>query len=444
MAMDPTESAAPKQEERVRLPKNLFPLEYGKAFSQWWSGMTPAAAEASVLQFIPFYSSSLKPAMGAEASKADHTTPPLESSDDRVCASSEVRLSDPKNFLNEFSVTRPTAASADPHNLVILHGYGAGLGFFYKNFDALSRRSGWSMYALDLLGMGRSSRPHFKIHATDRIGKVREAESFFVDSLEDWRKARGLEKFTLMGHSLGGYLAVCYALKYPNRLQKLILVSPVGIPVDPHAWRGTHRSNACIHSTADNFLNNPSYAPPTAADFSPHALHPVRVVRYEFATLWDPSNPSKYGYASANRSRAAPRAGDSDGNRVPKNLRDRLKRSKGAVDLLHSLEEEVRRYAVSLWGCTDEHSVHSAPTTAATPLADAESSVVEEEMKDSEDEDIVFIPRMRTVQAVPGDAATGKAKGNGQELGLHIPVLSPPLEKSVFEAPPDDQRASFG
>ena len=43
------------------------------------------------------------------------------------------------------------------------------------------------------------------------------------------RVKRGLEKFTLMGHSLGGYLAVCYALKYPGRLDKLILASPVGI-----------------------------------------------------------------------------------------------------------------------------------------------------------------------------------------------------------------------
>src|SRR5947207_13174257 len=86
-----------------------------------------------------------------------------------------------------------------------------------------------------MLGMGRSARPPFKIKSQDRIGKVREAEAFFVDSLEEWRKARKLEKFTLLGHSLGGYLAVCYALKYPGRLDKLILASPVGIPEDPYA-----------------------------------------------------------------------------------------------------------------------------------------------------------------------------------------------------------------
>jgi cardiolipin-specific phospholipase len=135
--------------------------------------------------------------------------------------------------MNEFSVERKNEEVEE--TMVILHGYGAGLGFFYKNFEPLSRMKGWKLYALDMLGMGNSTRPHFKVQAKDQQGKITEAENWFIDALEEWRRIRGLETFTLMGHSLGGYLAVSYALKYPGRLKKLILASPVGIPEDPMA-----------------------------------------------------------------------------------------------------------------------------------------------------------------------------------------------------------------
>lgn len=144
-----------------------------------------------------------------------------------------VALSGKNRALNEFSIERENETVQD--TLVVLHGYGAGLGFFYKNFEPLSRLPGWKLYALDMLGMGNSSRPAFRVHAKDPKEKIAEAESWFVDSLEEWRKVRQIEKFTLLGHSLGGYLAVSYALKYPGHLNKLILASPVGIPEDPYA-----------------------------------------------------------------------------------------------------------------------------------------------------------------------------------------------------------------
>ena len=144
-----------------------------------------------------------------------------------------VKLSGKNRALNEFSVER-TGEDVD-QNLVMLHGYGAGLGFFYKNFEGLSRVKGWKIYALDLLGMGRSSRPPFKLNAKDRKMCITEAENWFIDALEEWRIERNIDRFTLLGHSLGGYMAVAYALKYPGHLNKLVLASPVGIPEDPYA-----------------------------------------------------------------------------------------------------------------------------------------------------------------------------------------------------------------
>ena len=156
-----------------------------------------------------------------------------------IAHSERVSLSKPKHYLNTFSI-KSTAPSPDaPPPAVLLHGYGAGLGFFFRNFPALARWAGMrgtSVYAVDWLGMGRSARVPFRIRAKrdDIPGRVHEAESFFVESLEEWRQRAGLEKMTLIGHSLGAYFSTVYALRYPERVHKLLLLSPAGVPRDPN------------------------------------------------------------------------------------------------------------------------------------------------------------------------------------------------------------------
>jgi pimeloyl-ACP methyl ester carboxylesterase len=44
---------------------------------------------------------------------------------------------------------------------------------------------------------------------------------------------KDLTKFVLLGHSFGGYQVGQYALKYPQHITKLYLMSPCGIRVAP-------------------------------------------------------------------------------------------------------------------------------------------------------------------------------------------------------------------
>lgn len=121
-----------------------------------------------------------------------------------------------------------SATSEKKVNVVVCHGFGAGLGFFYKNFAALMGISSSRIFAIDWLGMGMSSRPVF---AHSKPESAEQAVEFFIDSFERWReKQENLEEFVLIGHSLGGYLSTLYAIKYPEKVKKLILLSPVGIP----------------------------------------------------------------------------------------------------------------------------------------------------------------------------------------------------------------------
>lgn len=223
---DMAESEA-KSRSRRSIMNAYFPLGYKDAVHQWWTSVTPTMAERSVLNLIPYIREATTTMDTASLdTKSDPFGP-------RVWRSTMVSLSGKNRGLNEFSIERVGEQADD--TLVMLHGYGAGLGFFYRNFEPLSRARGWKIYALDMLGMGNSARPPFRIQAKDPQGKITEAENWFVDALEEWRLARKIEKFTLLGHSLGGYLAVSYALKYPGHLNKLILASPAGIPEDPYA-----------------------------------------------------------------------------------------------------------------------------------------------------------------------------------------------------------------
>ncbi|KAL7746395.1 hypothetical protein RI367_008238 [Sorochytrium milnesiophthora] len=123
-------------------------------------------------------------------------------------------------------------------SVVLTHGYGGGLAMWYKNLGPLGSTlvpQGYSVYAVDWAGMGRSSRVPFPVRARKLSvdGFVDEVEDFFIDSLEEWRKKVGIDQMILVGHSLGGLLSSAYALKYPDRVEKLILVSPAGVPQPP-------------------------------------------------------------------------------------------------------------------------------------------------------------------------------------------------------------------
>jgi hypothetical protein len=95
--------------------------------------------------------------------------------------------------INTIHTHNPKASRSDKRSpLVLLHGFGAGVGFWLLNLDALAEQHE-HVYAIDLLGCGRSSRPRFRAKTSE------EAERFFVDALERWRIQLNLDKMILLG-----------------------------------------------------------------------------------------------------------------------------------------------------------------------------------------------------------------------------------------------------
>ncbi|RNA25617.1 1-acylglycerol-3-phosphate O-acyltransferase ABHD5-like isoform X4, partial [Brachionus plicatilis] len=126
------------------------------------------------------------------------------------------------NSLKIWTVSANTESKNIP--IVLVHGFCGGIAMWIPNIDYLSESR--PLYAFDLLGFGRSSRPNF---SSDPI----VAETQFVESIEDWRKEMKIEQFILLGHSFGGYLSTAYSIKYPQRVRALILADPWGFPDKP-------------------------------------------------------------------------------------------------------------------------------------------------------------------------------------------------------------------
>uniref|UniRef100_A0A8R1DL75 AB hydrolase-1 domain-containing protein n=1 Tax=Caenorhabditis japonica TaxID=281687 RepID=A0A8R1DL75_CAEJA len=116
-------------------------------------------------------------------------------------------------------------APATQHPIVLIHGFGAGVALWGATIKRLAQFQ--TVHAFDLPGFARSSRPTF---STDH----ETAEQEIIDSIEQWRDKMNLEKMNVVAHSFGGYLATSYALKYPNRVENLVLADPWGFnEMDP-------------------------------------------------------------------------------------------------------------------------------------------------------------------------------------------------------------------
>ena len=102
--------------------------------------------------------------------------------------------------INTLHMYNPCAKQSNSRSpLVLLHGFGAGIGFWLLNLDRLAQQYE-HVYAIDLLGYGRSSRPRFQAKTPD------EAEHFFVDALEQWRKRVKLENMIVLGKLYFAYI----------------------------------------------------------------------------------------------------------------------------------------------------------------------------------------------------------------------------------------------
>ncbi|MBW6440920.1 alpha/beta hydrolase [Patescibacteria group bacterium] len=137
--------------------------------------------------------------------------------------------------------------------IFLLHGWGVDSDKYMKSAKMLlERNSDLKIIIPDLPGFGKSDEPGENwdlddyVEFTDKFIKgATQARGFELvkNILKNIDLNRGLapvttgakplRKFILIGHSFGGRIAIKYAMKYPEKIEKLILTGAAGIKHQP-------------------------------------------------------------------------------------------------------------------------------------------------------------------------------------------------------------------
>ncbi len=99
--------------------------------------------------------------------------------------------------------------------LVFIHGLGSYLKAWNKTVDGL--KTHYRCIALDLPGYGKSTQGDYPYDM-----------AFFPKSIRTFLDSLQLEKVVLVGHSMGGQIAIHTVLQDDSRIEKLILMAPAG------------------------------------------------------------------------------------------------------------------------------------------------------------------------------------------------------------------------
>lgn len=101
--------------------------------------------------------------------------------------------------------------------VILLHGMGANAERWALNIGPLSKE--FHVYALDQIGFGHSDKPlmDYKVET-------------FVDFLREFMRVVNLPKATLVGNSLGGWVAARLTIEHPELVERLVLADAAGMP----------------------------------------------------------------------------------------------------------------------------------------------------------------------------------------------------------------------
>jgi 4,5:9,10-diseco-3-hydroxy-5,9,17-trioxoandrosta-1(10),2-diene-4-oate hydrolase len=123
----------------------------------------------------------------------------------------------------------------------VIHGGGGDARTWLSNMEVLAEK--YTVFAPDLPGFGGSARLDGSYYIPELTHFIKK----FTECLE-------LGKFYIMGHSLGGGIALNFAISYPDKIKKLVLVSSLCLGREIALWVRLFSLPAFIKSVGHVFM----------------------------------------------------------------------------------------------------------------------------------------------------------------------------------------------
>jgi pimeloyl-ACP methyl ester carboxylesterase len=112
--------------------------------------------------------------------------------------------------------TRYWALGDGKSSAILLHGLGGYIEEWEDNVAALAQDR--RVYALDLVGFGRSDKP-----------QVRYSIPYLTEFVQEFMIVQDVDRTALIGVSMGGAIALRFALQYPHKVEKMVLAASAGL-----------------------------------------------------------------------------------------------------------------------------------------------------------------------------------------------------------------------
>jgi pimeloyl-ACP methyl ester carboxylesterase len=140
--------------------------------------------------------------------------------------------------LGPASISYRVAGDGPP--VVLIHGLAASSRWWTRNITDLARSH--RVYALDLIGFG-ASRGNLPFNLEDA-----------ASHLATWMDSLGIERASIIGHSMGGFIGASLTADFPEHVERLMLVGAAALPLNRrYLWETLGPVRGLLDLSFDSF-----------------------------------------------------------------------------------------------------------------------------------------------------------------------------------------------